>query len=302
MSRAEKLDVFAREIGCSVTLNAPMSEYTTFKTGGSAALLAEPQNEKALSILLSKCAEEKIEPYIIGNGSNLLVDDGGIDSVVIKIGDGLSEIRMVNETTVECGAGLSLSRLCRFALEKGLTGLEFAFGIPGSCGGAVFMNAGAYGGEMKDVIVSCRHLDRKGVPGELSLEEMNLGYRTSIYRENGFVVTRVRVKLQKGDKEEIRAKMDDYLGRRKSKQPLELPSAGSTFKRPQGHFAGALIEQCGLKGKRVGGAQVSEKHAGFIVNNTGATSSDIMALIELVRKKVFDETGILLEPEVIKIP
>ncbi len=302
MSRAEKLDVFAREIGCSVIVNAPMSEYTTFKTGGSAALLAEPQNEKALSLLLAKCAEEKVEPYIIGNGSNLLVDDGGIDSVVIKIGDGLSEIRMVDETTVECGAGLSLSRLCRFALEKGLSGIEFAFGIPGSCGGAVFMNAGAYGGEMKDVIVSCRHLDRNGVPGEFSLDEMNLGYRTSIYRENGFVVTAVRVKLQKGNKEEIRAKMDDYLGRRKSKQPLELPSAGSTFKRPQGHFAGALIEQCGLKGTRVGGAQVSEKHAGFIVNNTGATSSDIMALIELVRKKVFDETGILLEPEVIKIP
>lgn len=302
MSRAEKLDVFAREIGCSVTVNAPMSEYTTFKTGGSAALLAEPQNEKALSLLLSKCAQEGIKPYIVGNGSNLLVDDGGIDSVVIKIGDGLSEIRMVDETTVECGAGLSLSRLCRFALEKGLSGLEFAFGIPGSVGGAVFMNAGAYGGEMGDVLVSCRHMDQNGVPGELSLDEMNLGYRKSIYRETGFVVVSARFKLQKGDKEEIKAKMDDFLNRRKSKQPLELPSAGSTFKRPEGHFAGALIEQCGLKGLRVGGAQVSEKHAGFIVNNTGATSGDIVALIELVQKRVFEETGILLEPEVIKIP
>lgn len=148
-------------------------------------MLAEPQNEKALSLLLSKCAQEGIKPYIVGNGSNLLVDDGGIDSVVIKIGDGLSEIRMVDETTVECGAGLSLSRLCRFALEKGLSGLEFAFGIPGSVGGAVFMNAGAYGGEMGDVLVSCRHLDQNGVPGELLLNEMNMGYRKSIYRETG---------------------------------------------------------------------------------------------------------------------
>ncbi len=302
MSRAEKLEVFAREIGCRVTLGAPMSEYTTFKTGGNAALLAEPQSEKALSLLLAKCEEENIKPYIIGNGSNLLVDDGGIDSVVIKIGDGLSDIRLVDETTVECGAGLSLSRLCRFALEKGLSGIEFAFGIPGSCGGAVFMNAGAYGGEMKDVLVSCRHLDKKGNPGELSLEEMALGYRKSIYRENGYVVTMVRVRLRKGDREEIRAKMEDYLGRRKSKQPLELPSAGSTFKRPEGHFAGALIEQCGLKGLRVGGAQVNDKHAGFIVNNANATSADVVALIKLVQQKVFDETGIMLEPEVIKIP
>ena len=164
------------------------------------------------------------------------------------------------------------------------------------------MNAGAYGGEMGDVLVSCRHLDQNGVPGELSLKEMNLGYRKSIYRETGFVVVSARFKLEKGDKEEIKAKMDDFLSRRKSKQPLELPSAGSTFKRPEGHFAGALIEQCGLKGLRVGGAQVSEKHAGFIVNNTGATSGDIVALIELVQKRVFEETGILLEPEVIKIP
>ena len=302
MSRAEKLEVFAREIGCRVTPGAPMSEYTTFKTGGSAALLAEPGDEKALSLLLAKCAEEKIEPYIIGNGSNLLVDDAGIDSVVIKIGDGLSDIRLIDDTTVECGAGLSLSRLCRFALEKGLSGMEFAFGIPGSCGGAVFMNAGAYGGEMTDVLVSCRHLDGKGNPGEFTVEEMNLGYRKSVYRENGFVVTSLRVKLQKGDKEEIRAKMEDFLGRRKSKQPLELPSAGSTFKRPEGHFAGALIEQCGLKGLSVGGARVSEKHAGFIVNSGGATSSDVLELIKLVQQKVYDETGILLEPEVIKIP
>lgn len=302
MSRAEKIEIFAREAGCRVLTDAPMSEYTTFKIGGSAALLVEPQSEKELSLILSKCAQEGVKPYIIGNGSNLLVDDGGIDSVVIKIGDGLSEIRMVDETTVECGAGLSLSRLCRFALEKGLGGLEFAFGIPGSVGGAVFMNAGAYGGEMGDVLVSCRHLDQNGVPGELSLNEMNLGYRKSIYRETGFVVVSARFKLEKGDKEEIKAKMDDFLSRRKSKQPLELPSAGSTFKRPEGHFAGALIEQCGLKGLRVGGAQVSEKHAGFIVNNTGATSGDIVALIELVQKRVFEETGILLEPEVIKIP
>lgn len=302
MSRAEKIEVFAREAGCKVLTDAPMSEYTTFKIGGSAALLVEPQSEKELSGVLSKCAEENVKPYIIGNGSNLLVDDGGINSVVIKIGDGLSEVRMVDETTVECGAGLSLSRLCRFALEKGLSGLEFAFGIPGSVGGAVFMNAGAYGGEMKDVLFSCRYFEQDGTPGEIEVSHMRLGYRMSIYRETGFVVASARFKLKKDDKEAIKARMDDFLNRRKSKQPLEFPSAGSVFKRPEGNFAGALIEQCGLKGARVGGAEVSEKHAGFIVNNTGATSSDVSALIELIQKKVFEEKGIMLEPEVIKIP
>ena len=164
------------------------------------------------------------------------------------------------------------------------------------------MNAGAYGGEMKDVLFSCRYFEQDGTPGEIEVSQMRLGYRTSIYRETGFVVASARFKLKKDDKEAIKARMDDFLNRRKSKQPLEFPSAGSVFKRPEGNFAGALIEQCGLKGARVGGAEVSEKHAGFIVNNTGATSSDVTALIELIQKKVFEEKGVMLEPEVIKIP
>lgn len=302
MSAAEKIGVYARSIGCKVTENAPMSEYTTFKTGGNAAVLAEPQNEETLSLLLKKCREEGEKPFIIGNGSNLLVDDGGINAVVIRIGEAFSEIKQLDEITVECGAGVSLSRLCRFALEKSLSGLEFAFGIPGSAGGAVFMNAGAYGGEMKDVLISCRYVDKNGEAGELSKDEMKLGYRTSAFKENGFTVTRVKVELKKGDRGEIKAKMDDFLGRRKAKQPLEYPSAGSTFKRPEGYFAGALIEQCGLKGARVGGAQVSEKHAGFVINNKNATSRDIEELIKHIQEKVLKETGVSLETEVIKIP
>ena len=261
MSRAEKLDVFAREIGCSVTVNAPMSEYTTFKTGGSAALLAEPQNEKALSLLLSKCAQEGIKPYIVGNGSNLLVDDGGIDSVVIKIGDGLSEIRMVDETTVECGAGLSLSRLCRFALEKGLSGLEFAFGIPGSVGGAIYMNAGAYGNEMCDVVKEVVVWHNKEIK-TWTKKELAFAYRHSCFMENDAIILSVVFQLNKGNQKQIQMKMDELWQKRLEKQPLDQYSAGSTFKNPEGLKAWELIKKSGCSGLSVNGAKVSEKHAG----------------------------------------
>ena len=199
---------------------------------------------------------------------------------------------------ITCGAGVSMNRLCRFALEKGLTGLEFAFGIPGSAGGAAFMNAGAYGGEMKDVLAGCTHLTQSGERGRLVGEELALGYRRSAYRENGFLITSLLLRLAPGDKTEIQARMEDLIARRKAKQPLEYPSAGSTFKRPEGYFAGALIESCGLKGASVGGAQVSEKHAGFVINHGGATSADILALIRLIQNTVYAKKGVRLEPEV----
>ena len=196
-------------------------------------------------------------------------------------------------------AGTNLTSLCRFALEGSLSGLEFAFGIPGTCGGAIFMNAGAYGGEIKDVLTEITHLTPDMKIETISAEAAQLSYRHSIYKSNGCIILSGKVKLAEDTRENIKARMDDFLGRRKAKQPLEYPSAGSTFKRPEGNFAGALIEQCGLKGKSIGGAQVSEKHAGFVINKGGATTKNILDLIDLVQATVKNETGVTLEPEVI---
>ena len=275
-----------------------MKLHTTFKTGGEAALLVSPDSEKQLSEFLAFCKGEGIKPYIIGNGSNLLVDDCGIDGVVIEIGEGLDYIELENETTIKAGAGTSLAKLCRFALSNSLSGLEFAFGIPGSVGGAAFMNAGAYGGEMKDVVSKVNHLTSDGKAGFLCGDELSFGYRHSAYSENDFVITSVEYKLQKGEKSEIEAKMNELLQRRKDKQPLEYPSAGSVFKRPEGYFAGALIEQSGLKGKRIGGAMVSEKHAGFIINYDNATTTDVRELISFCQKTVFEKFGVELKTEI----
>ncbi len=289
---------FADGVDCRAVQNAPMSEYTSFKTGGCARLMLFPNSAECLSGILALCEQHSCSPVIIGNGSNLLVSDSGIDGVVIRIGQELSDIALEDETHIVCSAGVSLARLCLFALENSLTGLEFAYGIPGTAGGAAFMNAGAYGGEMKDVLTCCEHLTANGTLGSFSGDELGLAYRRSVYSENHYVITRLHLSLQKGDSGDIRAKMDELLSRRKDKQPLEYPSAGSTFKRPEGHYAGALIEQCGLKGANVGGAYVSEKHAGFIVNKNKATSTDIMLLIELVQNTVYAKTGVVLEPEV----
>ena len=278
--------------------NEPMKLHTTFKTGGEADVFVSPENEEQLSELLTFCKGEEIKPFIIGNGSNLLVDDCGIDGVVIEIGDGFDFLELTDETTIIAGAGTSLAKLCRFALSNSLAGLEFAFGIPGSVGGAAFMNAGAYGGEMKDVVSKVNHLTSDGKPGCLYGDELSFGYRKSAYSENGFVVTSVVFKLQKGEKSEIEAKMNELLQRRKDKQPLEFPSAGSVFKRPEGYFAGALIEQSGLKGKRIGGAMVSEKHAGFIINYDNATTADVRELIAFCQKTVFEKFGVELKTEI----
>ena len=275
-----------------------MKNHTTFKVGGNARLMVYPKSAEDVSEIVKLCKELGIRLLAIGNGSNLLVSDGGIDACVMCFGSDFSDIRLVDGETVFAESGASLMKLCRFALENELSGLEFAYGIPGSCGGAAFMNAGAYGGEMKDVLYRCDHIDENGNAGFLEGDDMKLSYRHSAYYDNGCIITGLYLKLKKADKKEIKAKMDDLLQRRKDKQPLEYPSAGSTFKRPEGYFAGALIEECGLKGKTVGGAQVSEKHAGFVINIGGATCSDILELCAECSKTVMDKKGVKLEMEI----
>ena len=278
--------------------NEPMSLHTTFKIGGAARVLVLPKSEEEIAKIIKVCNELGERFITIGNGSNLLVSDAGIDAVVILLGKGFDDIRLIDDTTIYAEAGALLIKVCTFALENGLSGLEFAYGIPGSCGGAAFMNAGAYGGEMKDVLYKCSHIDKSGNKGELCGEDLKLSYRHSAYYDNGCTVTGLYLKLKNGDKEEIKAKMTDLMGRRKDKQPLEYPSAGSTFKRPEGYFAGALIEQCNLKGASVGGAQVSEKHAGFVINKGGATCKDVLDLCKKVSDTVYNEKGVKLEMEI----
>ena len=294
----KEIALFAENIGAEVIYDAPMKKYTSFKCGGNASVLIIPVSLDALNKVIEFSYSKGVKPFVIGNGSNLLVTDNGINGVVIKIGSQLSEIKLLDETTIYCEAGASLKALCMFALENSLSGLEFAYGIPGTLGGAVYMNAGAYGGEMKDVLYSVNHIDNDGNNGTLNKENLDLGYRHSAYTDNGFTITSAVMKLTKADKKDIKEAMDDKLGRRKDKQPLEYPSAGSTFKRPEGYFAGALIEDCGLKGYTVGGAQVSEKHAGFVINKGGATSTDVITLIKDVQKIVHEKHGVMLETEV----
>ena len=284
-------------LGIAYEENIPMSAKTSFKIGGAAELMLFPATVEELQACIKLCAEQGEKPFILGCGSNLLVKDSGIDGVVIST-EKLLGISLDGDGLIACMAGVKLSELCVFAQKQGLAGLEFAYGIPGSAGGAAYMNAGAYGGEMKDVLHSVRYVDPAGELRELPIEALDLGYRHSVFMQNNGVIAGITVKLQPGDSSEIRMKMNEILQKRKDKQPLELPSAGSVFKRPEGHFAGALIEQCGLKGKGVGGAQVSEKHAGFIVNAGGATAADVRALIALVQAVVEAETGIFLEPEI----
>ena len=294
----DKIYDYAKSIGCPSQRDVPMSKYTTFRIGGNASVMLTPTTDEQLASIIKKCKEDNIKPFIIGNGSNMLISDKGLDTVVINMCRPNPKIELVNGDTVVCDAGATMSKVCNFALENGLTGLEFAFGIPGSAGGAAYMNAGAYGGEMKDVLVECRHIDSDGNFGSLKGDELGLAYRTSAYEHNGYIITTLVMKLSKGNKDEIRAKMQELLQRRKDKQPLEYPSAGSTFKRPEGYFAGALIEECGLKGYSVGGAQVSEKHAGFVINKGDASAKDVLDLIKYIQDKVLSEKGVMLEPEV----
>ncbi len=297
MNTSSLLAAFCEERGIALTANVSMKEYTTFRVGGPADFLALPKTEKELILLIRFCLNHDFPYTVLGKGSNVVVSDNGIEGLVI-VTSAMEGITMSGPGEITCLAGTPLIRLCRFALDNSLTGLEFAYGIPGSAGGAAFMNAGAYGGEMKDVLVKCTHLDAMGNEEAFYGEELKLGYRHSVYAEGDYVITSLTLQLKPGDPAEIKAKMDDLLGRRKEKQPLDMPSAGSTFKRPEGYFAGALIEECGLKGFTVGGAQVSEKHAGFVVNRGDATAADIQNLVSEVQARVSEKTGVSLEPEI----
>lgn len=298
MNQIQQLAEYAQSLGCEARFDEPMSRHTTFRIGGPADLFLTVNNVPALQKICSQAKLDGIRLFLLGNGSNLLVSDAGIRGAVLTLGGELKEISLCGETSIICGAGASLSSLCIFARAHSLTGLEFAWGIPGSVGGAIFMDAGAYGGSMADVTLACSHITKSGETGTQQQAGLSFGYRHSCYMESGYFITSARLGLQHGRQEAIAARMDNLAGRRSAKQPLELPSAGSVFKRPEGHFAGALIEQCGLKGRRVGGAAVSEKHAGFIVNLGGATCADVQNLIEIIQENVFRETGIRLECEI----
>ena len=292
--------------------DADMSGYTSFRAGGKAMALVEVENKEQLKAVLRFADEGSIPHILLGNGSNTLFADSGYDGLVIRLGDCFGYVGIESEdhkkaaldqpgekVIARCGASMLLSTVAMFMREEGITGFEFASGIPGSIGGAVFMNAGAYGGEMKDIVASVHAVSPDGrQEKDFSGEEMNFGYRRSILQDNGWIATDVTFNLTAGNKEEIAARMKDLNARRNAKQPVNYPSAGSTFKRPEGYFAGKLIEDAGLKGLTVGGAQVSTLHSGFIINKGGATAADILQLIALVQNTVYDKFGVMLEPEV----
>lgn len=292
----------ALKYDCEVREREPLSAHCTFRVGGDCDVFIEIASAEALSELVRYANSEGVRYFVLGNGSNVLFSDDGFEGVILHVGQKMNKIELRDGDTIYAQAGASLTRVCSCALDNSLTGLEFAYGIPGYVGGAVFMNAGAYGGEIKDVIVSADAITPKGEIITVPVADLDLSYRHSSLMDNGCLVVSALFKLSSGDKTEIKAKMDELMGKRKAKQPIEYPSAGSTFKRPEGHFAGALIEQSGLKGYSAGGACVSEKHAGFVINKGGASAKDIMQVIEDVQRIVKEKTGVTLEPEVRLIP
>lgn len=279
-----------------VKKDEPMKSHTTFRVGGPADYFVTPQTAEEVAKVIEACTQEKVPYYIVGNGSNLLVSDKGYEGVIIQIYKQMNQVK-VEGAQIHAQAGALLSMIAKRALDAELTGFEFAAGIPGTLGGACVMNAGAYGGEMKDVLKSVTVLTDKGEVKTLAKEELELGYRTSVIAKKGYIVLEAVLELQKGEKENIQAVMDDLKERRVTKQPLEYPSAGSTFKRPEGSYASLLIDQCGLKGLSVGDAQVSLKHSGFIINKGNASCRDVLELAEKVSKIVKDKTGYNLELE-----
>lgn len=280
-----------------ILMEEPMKKHTTFRLGGPADFFLCPSDVNQIPEIIHICREEGIPWFVLGNGSNLLVSDQGYRGVVIQIYKNMNQIT-VEGTRIYAQAGALLSAVSKKAMEAGLTGMEFASGIPGTLGGAAVMNAGAYGGEMKDILVSVTVLTDEGEQKVLKVEDLNLGYRTSVIKEKGYIVLDVVLQLQVGDRDAIRNRMEELKVQRVTKQPLEYPSAGSTFKRPEGYFAGKLIEDAGLRGYRVGGAQVSEKHCGFVINTGDATTSDVVQLIHDVQNIIWNKFKIKLEPEV----
>ncbi|MFQ7575735.1 MAG: UDP-N-acetylmuramate dehydrogenase [Lachnospira sp.] len=296
----------------NVLKDEPMNKHTTFKIGGNADYLVTPSTTEQIKELVELFNKEKVPYYVIGNGSNLLVSDDGVRAVVIKLYDRYSGYEFLhsdagpavdkeNVVYIKVQAGMSLVKLGKIAADNSLTGFEFASGIPGSIGGAVMMNAGAYGGEIKDVLVKATVMDSEGNISELTNEELELGYRTSIVARKELIVLDAVIALKPGDKTRIKEKMSELSASRVSKQPLEYPSAGSTFKRPEGNFAGKLIQEAGLKGASAGGAMVSTKHCGFVVNTGNATARDVIELTDMIRQKVYHESGVKLELEVKKM-
>ena len=277
--------------------NESLAAHCTFKIGGPADVFVQPETEEQLCRVIALCKACDVKYYLLGNGSNILFADEGFSGVVIDVSALDAEIA-VEDTVLTAGAGVRLAALCKAALKHGLSGLEFAYGIPGTVGGAVYMNAGAYGGEMKDVLTVVRYLTAEGEVVQASAAELDLSYRHSIFEENGGCILSAQFALQPGNAADIRAKMDELMAKRVDKQPLDKPSAGSTFKRPAGAFAAALIDQCGLRGFRHGGAAVSDKHCGFVVNLGGATCADVLALCDEVRAIVKEKTGYELEKEI----
>ncbi len=290
-------NLISEKILGEVSLNYGLLEHTSFKIGGAAELYVCPNNLMELLTVLNILKENGVAYFLLGAGSNLLIGDGGVRGAVIKLGDGFDYAHAKGDYIL-AGAGVSLAKLAAEAKNAELTGLEFASGIPGTLGGAIFMNAGAYGGEMKDVITEVSYIDSDGSVKTVSGAECDFGYRRSMFSDGDKIIISAKLTLKKGKKEEIIAAMRELNARRKEKQPLEYPSAGSTFKRPEGHFAGALIEEANLKGFAIGGAQVSKKHAGFVINTGGATAKDVADLIKYVQKTVYEKSGVMLEPEV----
>ena len=288
----------AQELGCRVAFNQELKNYTSFKVGGACTALIFINSIESASELFSLSNSKGVPYLILGKGSNILINDNGFDGIVFLIGKDFSEIRLIDENTIECEAGVPLAKAAYFAYQNSLTGFEFAWGIPGTIGGAVFMNAGAYGGEIKDIIENAECIDISGKTIKYEKQALNLCYRHSVFCDTNCLITKAVFKLTKGNKDKIRARMDELMFRRKDKQPLEYASAGSTFKRPDGTYAALLIEQCGLKGMCVGEAEVSKKHSGFIINKGNATCNDILCLIEKVKENVLENTGYSLECEV----
>lgn len=286
------------KLNCIVRYDEPLKNHTTFKIGGNCIALIEPREVSDIVETIKICRENSIKFFVIGNGSNLLVPDEGYNGVIIKLKSEFSTIQVEGEYLI-VNSGAKLSEVYTVAYENSLTGFEFASGIPGTIGGAIYMNAGAYGGEMKDIVESVEVLDLDNFElKELKNEDLDFSYRKSIIQRKNYIVTTIKLKLQKGNKEEINAVYEDLRERRNSKQPLNFGSAGSTFKRPEGHFASKLIEDAGLKGYHINDAWVSEKHSGFIVNKGNASFKEVMELIEYVQKVVFEKFGVKLETEV----
>lgn len=292
--RQKFIDVLGNE---RVLFDEPMSSHTTFRIGGPAEVFAMPENYEQIGAVLTLCDQEQLPYFVLGNGSNLLVSDSGYRGVIIQMDRNMEEIRLEGNEIHAC-AGALLSSIAVAARNASLTGFEFAGGIPGTLGGAVVMNAGAYGGELKDVLKEAVVMDREGKIFTIPVEKLEMGYRTSVIKTAGYLVLEAVIALKKGDPEKIRATMKDLSDRRTEKQPLDCPSAGSTFKRPEGYFAGKLIMDSGLRGYRIGGAQVSEKHCGFVINAGGATAKDVRALMDHVISTVQEKYGVTLEPEV----